>query len=152
MLGSTLGTENMVLSKTGTVPLLAQFIIYWGERDWSSNHSEKYASTHSDKWHERKWSSVKRTWCKEIAQAWRLWKPRWRSDVWAQTWGTDVTKVLGKDEKGGDNPGRVFVGGRGGHMQIWGSARQPVSLQYGKGGEAEAGSLQKPLLVGFHRV
>lgn len=37
--------------------------------------------------------------------------------------------VSDKEEKGGDNPGKVFVGGRGGRMQIQGPARQPMSLQ-----------------------
>lgn len=48
LLGSMLGTENVTVSQTGTVPMLVQFTIYWGEWHWSSNHSEKYVSTHSD--------------------------------------------------------------------------------------------------------
>lgn len=49
VLGSVLGTKNIMVSKTGTLPSLLQCLIHRGDRHGSNNHPEKYISTHSDK-------------------------------------------------------------------------------------------------------
>ena len=114
VLGSVLGSENRLVSKTGTAPTLMQWVIWGGDRLVfvnTNNYPEKKCKHHSDKWYERQLPSVKRTYCKEVVQGWRLWKPFWGSDVWAVIQSKWVNLRWGG--KGGDSPGKASEGKKG---------------------------------------